>query len=109
MTFLLQTTLLARRAQVHQSTLVSHLTPLDPAYRASLSGASHFLMSQGSNSVQAMNQAHGLIYGNLIRQSSMLAYIDSFWLLGLTFLVMIPFMFLMQKIKLQAAPTSPAH
>ena len=103
------TTLLARRAQVHQSTLVSHLTPLDPAYRASLSGASHFLMSQGSNSVQAMNQAHGLIYGNLIRQSSMLAYIDSFWLLGLTFLVMIPFMFLMKKIKLQAAPTSPAH
>ena len=41
------TTLLARRAQVHQSTLVSHLTPLDPAYTASLSGASRFLMSQG--------------------------------------------------------------
>jgi DHA2 family multidrug resistance protein len=94
---------------VHQSTLVSHLTPLDPAYTASLSGASRFLMSQGSNPVQALNQAHGLVYGNLIRQASMLAYIDSFWLLGLTFLAMIPFMFLMKKIKLRGAPAAPAH
>jgi DHA2 family multidrug resistance protein len=103
------TTLLARRAQVHQSTLVSHLTPLDPAYTASVSGASRFLMSQGSNPVQALNQAHGLVYGNLIRQASMLAYIDSFWLLGLTFLAMIPFMFLMKKIQLHGAPATPAH
>ncbi len=102
-------TLLARRAQVHQSVLVSHLTPLDPAYSASLSGASHFLMSQGSNPVQALNQAHGLIYGNLVRQATMLAYTDTFWLLGLTFLAMIPFMFLMKKIQLRAAPTAPVH
>jgi hypothetical protein len=39
----------------------------------------------------------------------MLAYIDSFWLLGLTFLAMIPFMFLMKKIKLRGAPAAPAH
>jgi DHA2 family multidrug resistance protein len=102
-------TLLARRAQVHQSVLVSHLTPLDPAYTASLSGASHFLMSQGSNPVQALDQAHGLIYGNLIRQASMLAYTDSFWLLGLTFLAMIPLMFLMKKTQPQRAPAAPVH
>jgi DHA2 family multidrug resistance protein len=103
------TTLLARRAQVHQSTLVSHLTPLDPAYTASVTGASRFLMSQGSNPVQALNQAHGLVYGNLIRQASMLAYIDSFWLLGLTFLAMIPFMFLIKKTQPRGAPAAPAH
>ena len=103
------TTMLSRRAQVHQAMLVSHLTPLDPAYTASLSGATHFLMSQGSNPAQAMNQAHGLIYGNLVRQASMMAYIDSFWLLGLTFLAMIPFMFLMKRIQLRGTPAAPAH
>jgi DHA2 family multidrug resistance protein len=102
-------TLLARRAQLHQSVLVSHLTPLDPAYAASLSGASRFLMSQGSNPVQALDQAHGLIYGNLLRQANMLAYTDSFWLLGLTFLALIPFMFLMKKTQPQRAPATPAH
>jgi len=102
-------TLLARRSQVHQSTLVSHLTPLDPVYTNSLSGASRFLMSQGSNPVQALNQAHGLIYGNLVRQANMLAYTDSFWLLGLTFLAIIPFMFLMKKTQPRRAPAAPAH
>jgi len=102
-------TLLARRAQVHQSALVSHLTPLDPAYTASLSGASRFHMSQGSNPVQALSQAHGLIYGNLIRQASMLAYTDSFWLLGLTFLAMVPLMFLMKKTQPQRGAAAPVH
>jgi DHA2 family multidrug resistance protein len=102
-------TLLARRAQVHQSVLVSHLTPLDPAYTASLSGASRFLMAQGSDPVQALNQAHGLVYGNLIRQANMLAYTDSFWLLGLTFLAMIPFMFLMKKTQPHRPRAVAAH
>jgi DHA2 family multidrug resistance protein len=66
-------------------------------------------MSQGSNPVQALNQAHGLMYSNVLRQASMLAYTDTFWLLGLTFLAMIPFMFLMKKIQLRAAPTAPVH
>jgi len=59
--------------------------------------------------VQALNQAHGLIYGNLLRQATMLAYTDTFWLLGLTFLAMIPFMFLMKKIQLRSASTAPVH
>jgi DHA2 family multidrug resistance protein len=102
-------TLLARRSQVHQTMLVSHLTPLDPAYAASLAGASRFLMTQGSNPVQALNQAHGLVYANLLRQANMLAYTDAFWLLGLTFLAMIPFMFLMKRTRPSRAATAPVH
>ncbi len=34
-------TLLARRTQVHQDILVSHLTPYDPAYRIAQQGAQH--------------------------------------------------------------------
>ena len=102
-------TLLARRAQIHQATLVSHLTPLDPAYRYSIAGASRMLMAQGSNPVQALDQAHGLIYGDLLRQSSMLAYTDSFWLLGMTFLAMIPFVFLMKKTRPSRTAAAPVH
>jgi DHA2 family multidrug resistance protein len=102
-------TLLARRAQVHQATLVSHLTPLDPAYRYTLAGASRLLMAQGSNPVQALDQARGLIYGDLLRQSSMLAYTDSFRLLGLTFLAMIPFVFFMKKTRPSRTAAAPVH
>jgi DHA2 family multidrug resistance protein len=66
-------------------------------------------MAGGSNPVQALSQAHGLLYGNLIRQATMLAYTDTFWLLGLTFLAIIPFMFLMKKVQLRGPATAPAH
>jgi len=98
------TTLLARRAQVHQAILVSHLTPLDPAYQSAISGASRFLMQQGSSATQALHQAQGLVYGNLVRQSTMLAFIDAFRLLGLTFLGMIPLLFFMKKAKPHVSP-----
>jgi hypothetical protein len=39
----------------------------------------------------------------------MLAYTDTFWLLGLTFLGMIPFMFLMKKTQPRRTPAAPAH
>jgi DHA2 family multidrug resistance protein len=103
------TTLLARRAQVHQDILVSHLTPLDPMYNSTIAGASRFLVQQGSNPAQALTQAHGLIYGNLLRQANMLAFIDSFWLLGLTFFAMIPMMFLMKKAKPHGPSPVAAH
>jgi DHA2 family multidrug resistance protein len=103
------TTMLARRAQVHQQILVSHVTPLDQPYRSAISGASHFLMEQGSNATQALHQAQGLIYGTLVRQATMQAFIDTYWLLGLTFLAMIPMMFLMKTAKPHGAGPMAVH
>jgi DHA2 family multidrug resistance protein len=98
------TTMLARRAQIHQDVLVSHLTPLDQPYRSALQGAGKFLMVQGSNATQALQQAQGLIYGNLQRQSMMLAFVDTYWLLGITFLAMIPLMFFIKRARPHKAP-----
>jgi DHA2 family multidrug resistance protein len=103
------TTLLARRAQVHQQILVSHLTPLDAPYQSAISAASQFLMRQGSSATQAAHQAHGLIYGNLVRQATMQAFVDTFWLLGLTFLAMIPLLFFMKTAKPHAAGPAGVH
>jgi DHA2 family multidrug resistance protein len=38
-----------------------------------------------------------LAYGFLQRHAAMLAFVDDFWLMGLTFLALIPLMFLMKK------------
>jgi len=97
-------TMLARRAQFHQTVLVSHMTPLDSAYQAMLSGAKQMLVAQGSNPVQAAHQAQGLAYGLLMRQASMLAFLDDFWLMAVATLGMIPFMFLMKKVRPHKGP-----
>ena len=91
------TTILARRAQYHQSVLVSHMTPYDPAYREALGKATMALQAGGSSPTDAAAQAQGVIYGTLLKQSSMLAFADAFWIMGMLFLVIIPLMFLIRK------------
>jgi DHA2 family multidrug resistance protein len=97
-------TMLARRAQFHQTVLVSHMTPLDSAYQAMLIGAKQMLVAQGSDPVQAGRQAQGLAYGLLMRHASMLAFLDDFWLMAIVILGMIPFMFLMKKVRPHKGP-----
>jgi DHA2 family multidrug resistance protein len=92
------TTILARRTQFHQSRLVAHMTPFDPPYAGALAGTAHMLATRGSGAAQGMAQAQGMLYGILQRQSSMLAFVDSFWVLGVIFLAIIPLMFFVKKV-----------
>jgi hypothetical protein len=91
------TTVLARRSQFHQQTLVGHMTPLDPAYQQALEGARQMLMTQGASAADALAQAQGLLYGMMQRQAAMKAFIDNFWMMGMIFLAMIPLMFFMRR------------
>src|ERR1035441_2610077 len=91
------TTMLARRAQYHQSVLVSHLTPYDPAYRDALGKATMALQAGGASGADAAARAEGLIYGTLLKQSGMMAFADAFWVMGCLFLVIIPLMFLIRN------------
>jgi len=102
------TTLLARRAQFHQSVLVSHLTPLDFGYQAALQRATAFLIQQGSSAVQAATQAQALLYGSLTRQSMALAFVDNFWLLAVVTLVLVPLPFFLKKTRSEKGPETAA-
>src|ERR1039458_4636028 len=56
------TTLLARRSQMHQQVLVSHLTPYDPAYRNAIEHTTQLLHAHGASMPDAARQAGGLLY-----------------------------------------------
>ena len=43
------TTLIARRAQFHQTVLSSHITPYDPAYHRALAGMKQMLFANGES------------------------------------------------------------
>jgi DHA2 family multidrug resistance protein len=91
------TTLLARRAQFHQQVLTAHLTPYDSAYRTALQRTTQMLHTQGASLPDAALQAQGMIYGTVVRQSSMLAFADAFWVMSVLFVAIVPLMFLMRK------------
>jgi DHA2 family multidrug resistance protein len=93
----LVTTMLARRAQFHQSRLIEHLTPSDPQYQTVLQNMAHTFMTKGASASQAMAEAQAIIYGLVQKQANMLAFLDNFWLLSIFCLFMIPLVFLMKR------------
>jgi len=93
------TTMLDRRTQVHMTDLASHLSDANPALRSMLQGAAQAMRAHGASAAGATQQAYALIQGTVIRQATMLAYIDCFWLLGVAIMAMIPMVFLMKKSK----------
>jgi DHA2 family multidrug resistance protein len=90
-------TMLARRGQFHQQTLVSHLTPLDPSYNQTLQTTAAAISAQGASSPDAAVQAQGVLYGIVQRNSAMLAVADTFWVLAVIFLALIPLVFFLKK------------
>src|SRR5581483_6022880 len=91
------TTLLARRSQVHQQVLTSHLTPYDAAYREALAHTAALVQQHGASAPDAAAQAGGLIYGGMLRQAGMLAFSDAFRVMAILFLAIVPLMFLMKR------------
>jgi len=91
------TTLLARRAQFHQSMLASHATRYDPAFRNQLSGLSRQLLHSGSSAPDAQREAYGRLYRLLQVQSQTLAYIDTFMVLAILAGAMFLLAFIVRK------------
>ena len=84
------TTLLARGAQIHQSILVGHLSAANPAFQQRLNTFEQAVTTQ---------QAYGLIYTDLIRQSTLLAYMDNFRLLAGLTLATLPLILFFQRVR----------
>jgi DHA2 family multidrug resistance protein len=93
------TTYLARRAQYHQSFLVEHVGTGNPAFQGALTGTTNTLIQHGARASSASHQAYGLLYNTLERQSTFLAYMDTFWILAIGSAILVPCIFLMKKAR----------
>ena len=95
------TTGLSRRAQVHQGQLVERLNAANPQFQSTLRGLSNVFSGAGpgAGGSSAQQHAYAMLQGNVIRQSTMLAYIDNFWVLGVVIGCLIPCVFLIKKAK----------
>ncbi len=102
------TAMLARRTQFHQARLADHVNNMNAAVRTMTNGTTLRLISQGSNATAAAAQSHGMIYNLVQRQAAMLAFLDDFKFLGVTFLLVIPFLVLMKKPRVRAGG-APVH
>ncbi len=95
----LAVTLLSRRAQFHQHVLVAHVTPYDPQATERFTYLWQGLIRSGTDPMTAQAQAGQLIYLEVQRQSVLMAFLDSFWVIGVASLACVPLVFLMRGFR----------
>ncbi|WP_279482502.1 DHA2 family efflux MFS transporter permease subunit [Aureimonas sp. SK2] len=100
---------LAWREQFHQSRLVEHIVPTEPAYQEAMRTMSGYLQTQGFSPADAQSGAMALIGQTLQRQVGYLAYIDVFHVLMLISAAAVPLALILRNVKLGSGAPAGGH
>jgi DHA2 family multidrug resistance protein len=103
------TTYLARQQQVHDAILGRNVFSGDSRTQAVIRGVQANMMAHGADLATAKHQAYGAVWGMVQRQSAMQSFIDTFRGLGVVFLLVLPFLFLMKRPSHGAGPGAGMH
>ncbi len=90
-------TFVVRQRQYHTTVLTEHINPYSPATQLMMARLKAAFIAAGSDAVTAAHQATAAVWGMVQQQASILSFLDSFHVLGLVFLVIVPLAFLMRK------------
>ncbi len=93
------TTLLSRKTELHRSNLASSLNMNDPDVQGRLSALQHAFMAKGMPSNAALEASYKALNYTVIKQATVLSYMDAFLYLGIMFLICIPLVLLVRNKK----------
>jgi len=106
----IMTTFLARRTQLHQNHLVAHVTAGDTKTLQLLRGMQFNFRAHGADAVTAAHKSLAAMYGLVQQHAAMMAFVEAFWIMGVVFLLMVPFLPLLQYTRRapQKRPVTPS-
>jgi MFS transporter, DHA2 family, multidrug resistance protein len=90
-------TYLARRQQIHQSVLAANVTPMNPNAQAVIGAIAGAMQQAGGDASQSLQRAYGVVQGMIVRQASMLSFLDTFRLMAIIFLLVLPLLLLFKR------------
>ncbi|HTV64160.1 MAG TPA: DHA2 family efflux MFS transporter permease subunit [Bryocella sp.] len=94
------TTLLARRQQVHQNQLISHIAPSDIRTQTMFHGLqAWFSQHQSLSAYDAAHKSWGAIYLMVQQQAAMLSFVEAFWVMAMIFWAMAPLLLLLRNAR----------
>jgi len=99
-------TMLVRRAQVHQEFLSAHVYSGSTQYRLMRQAMAHALATRQFSSINAVTAAGAQIYQQMLQQARTLAYIDTVHVLVVLLVCLIPIGYLMKRPRFR--PAAPA-
>jgi MFS transporter, DHA2 family, multidrug resistance protein len=95
----LVTTILARRTQFHQAVLSGHINNGNGVFQSTIAGTTRNLIAHGSSAYEASRQSYAIVANMIARQASVMSYVDCFFVLGIAITCMVPFVFLMKRVR----------
>jgi DHA2 family multidrug resistance protein len=104
----IMTTFLARRTQFHQVRLVENVTFGDLETRKMLTAMQVWFQSRGADALTANRKALGVIYRLVQQHAAMLTFVETFWIMAIMFLAMLPFLLLLRYQPPRPQPARPA-
>jgi DHA2 family multidrug resistance protein len=93
------TTFLARRTQLHHNHLVENITAGSGQTYRMLMGMQANFFAHGADRATASRKAYAALYGLVQQHAAMLAFVEAFWVMGVVFLLMLPFLPILQYSK----------
>lgn len=103
------TTFITRLSQTHRVDLIPYVDPSRPEVQQRLQGMQANFMSKGFSANEALQKAQNMMELSVLKQSTVMAYMDIFWYLGLVFLCCIPIMFFVKRSKNKINPADAMH
>ncbi len=90
----MSSTLVARHSQMHQNYLVDNLSNYSLIFQNKMNSLMHTFIS-GASSTFAQTKANAYVYKQMIAQSTLFAYVDTFAIVAMLAFILIPFSFFM--------------
>jgi DHA2 family multidrug resistance protein len=88
-----------RKEQIHTNILGAHVNPYSAESSHMIDALRSTFMARGSDMADATRKAYDSVWGMVRRHAMMLSYNDTFLLLAIMFIAMLPFLFLLRKPK----------
>ena len=92
-------TYIHQRSAVHGVDLISRLSNDNIDLRQQIAGYSHLFEAKGMDSIRSVYAGISALEHTVVRQSSILSYLDTYLLVGLVFVAAMPLLLLSKKKK----------
>jgi len=101
---------ITRQGQIHRTSLTAHTNHANPFFERLLNGMTQNFLSMGVSASEASRRALAQLSAQVDLQSNVLGFVNSFWVLGLLVMFLIPLPFIMRRPSPEEAKaTAAAH
>lgn len=90
-------TILAKRAQFHQARLVENISQTSQSFLDWQQSTIAKLMAAGQSQMEAQAKSIGIAYQIVIRQATLMSFLDAFWLAGALMVILVPVALILKR------------